>query len=72
MAEQTIELRIEGMSCEHCVAAVRKALQAVPGVTGVEVDLPSGKATVTMDRERAAVEQLVAAVDEEGYTTELA
>ena len=72
MAEQTIELRIEGMSCEHCVAAVRKALQAVPGVTGVEVDLPSGKAMVELDPGLVTVEKLVAAVDEEGYTTELA
>ena len=72
MAQQTIELRIEGMSCEHCVAAVRKALLAVPGVTGVEMDLPSGKATVELAPGLVTVDQLVAAVDEEGYTAALA
>ena len=37
--------KVEGMMCEHCVAHVKKALEAFPGVT-VDVDLASGKATV--------------------------
>lgn len=57
---------VSGMSCEHCVAAVRAELGKVEGVTGVEVDLGSGRVTVTSDRplDRAAV---AAAVDEAGY-----
>ncbi|MFO7278821.1 MAG: copper ion binding protein [Thermoanaerobacterales bacterium] len=57
---------VSGMSCEHCVAAVRAELGKVEGVTGVEVDLDSGRVTVTSDRplDRAAV---AAAVDEAGY-----
>lgn len=35
-------LTVEGMSCEHCRSAVLKAVSAVPGVTEVRVDLPSG------------------------------
>ena len=38
-------IKVEGMMCEHCVAHVKKALEAFPGVT-VDVDLASGKATV--------------------------
>jgi copper chaperone CopZ len=30
------------MTCEHCVAAVTKALQSLPGVSGVRVDLANG------------------------------
>jgi copper chaperone len=37
---------IEGMSCGHCVMRVKSALEAVPGVSGVSVDLTSGKASV--------------------------
>jgi copper chaperone len=57
---------VSGMSCEHCVAAVRAELGKVEGVTGVEVDLGRGRVTVTSDRplDRAAV---AAAVDEAGY-----
>jgi copper chaperone CopZ len=68
MATQTLELTIEGMTCEHCVSAVKNALMGVPGVTSAEVDLKAGQATVVLDPEQASVESLVAAVEEEGYT----
>ena len=43
---EMIELNIEGMTCMHCVGAVKKALTEVEGVTGVEVTLEPGSATV--------------------------
>lgn len=60
------EFRIEGMTCGHCVAAVTAALSALEGVSGVEVDLEAGSATVTSDEEfdHAAVG---AAIHEAGY-----
>ena len=36
-------LKIEGMTCSHCKAAVEKALKAVPGVIDVAVDLEKKK-----------------------------
>ncbi len=39
------EIRVKGMSCSHCAAAVTKALEILPGMTGVQVDLPSGRVT---------------------------
>jgi len=38
-------VKIEGMTCQHCVMAVEKALAGVPGVTNVQVDLTRGEAT---------------------------
>lgn len=38
-------IKITGMSCQHCVMAVTKALSAVDGVKDVKVDLMSGLAT---------------------------
>lgn len=65
-----IQLKIEGMTCGHCVMAVKQALAAVPGVQGaVEVDLASGRAQVGGSPDPAA---LVAAVAEEGYSAALA
>ncbi len=58
-------LKIEGMTCNHCVMAVKQALEAIPGVSGrVEVTLKPGAAVVEGD---ASPEALVAAVAEEGY-----
>ena len=58
--------RVEGMTCEHCVRAVRAEVGALEGVDEVEVDLAPGEVAVTSTAplERAAVQ---AAVDEAGY-----
>lgn len=40
---KTVE--VKGMSCQHCVMSVTKALNAVPNVKDVAVDLGAGKAT---------------------------
>ena len=38
-------IKIRGMSCQHCVMAATKALNALDGVKDVKVDLKSGVAT---------------------------
>jgi copper chaperone CopZ len=58
-------LRIEGMTCGHCVAAVEQELRAVPGIAEVRVDLAAGTATVVGDG--FTDDALRAAVDEAGY-----
>lgn len=42
----TKTISIEGMHCQHCVAAVNEALQAVPCVTSVSVSLENNNAVV--------------------------
>ncbi|SHO45678.1 heavy-metal-associated domain-containing protein [Desulfopila aestuarii] len=37
-------VKIKGMSCQHCVGSVKKALEAIPGVNDVTVDLEKGEA----------------------------
>ena len=60
-------LKITGMTCQHCVRAATEALQAVPGVVRVEVDLASGLAQVEGSADQAA---LTAAVQAAGYGAE--
>ena len=38
-----MEITVKGMSCGHCAAAVTKALEALPGVSQVQVDLSTGR-----------------------------
>jgi copper chaperone len=65
-----IQLKIQGMTCGHCVMAVKTALAAVPGVEGaVDVDLKAGEAKVGGSPDPAA---LLAAVAEEGFTATVA
>jgi copper chaperone len=64
------KLKIEGMSCEHCVKAVEEALAGVPGVEQVTaVRLADGEAEVAGSAEPGA---LIAAVEDEGYDARLA
>lgn len=39
------EIKVKGMSCGHCAAAVTRALQSLPGVSEVQVDLAGGRVT---------------------------
>ncbi len=63
---KTLKLKVDGMSCGHCVAAVKKALEAVEGVLRADVDLEAGQATVQGEadlQEQVLIEALV----DEGY-----
>lgn len=61
----TRQFSIEGMTCEHCVAAVTAEVAKVPGISEVQVDLNEASLTVTGDViDEAAIR---AAVDEAGY-----
>jgi copper chaperone CopZ len=53
------------MTCEHCRAAVREEVGAVPGVAAVEVDLSAG--VVTVEGEDVSPAAVAAAVEEAGY-----
>lgn len=59
-------VRIEGMTCGHCAAAVQAALEGVAGVTGVTVDLPAGRARVVGANDIPAP-TLAAAVEDAGF-----
>ncbi|MGA8752023.1 heavy-metal-associated domain-containing protein [Candidatus Deferrimicrobium sp.] len=67
MEKEQVALAITGMTCGHCVAAVKKALTAVPGVEAVEVNLSPPRAVVSCDPSRTTVEMLTKATAGEGY-----
>lgn len=61
----TVQIKIEGMTCGHCTAAVEKALAGVPGVEKVvDVSLETGTATI---KGTVAANALAAAVRDAGY-----
>ena len=60
-------LKIQGMTCNHCVMRVAKALKQVPGVQDARVDLQKGEAVVTYDDVLVTHEKLTLAVVDAGY-----
>lgn len=62
-------LKVSGMTCHHCVNAVKEALEGVAGVERAEVSLDAGQAEVDGQADPQA---LIKAVAEEGYEAEVA
>jgi copper ion binding protein len=44
---ETRTYAVEGMTCDHCVLSVREEVSEVGGVSAVDVELASGRLTVT-------------------------
>jgi copper chaperone len=65
--EKMEKIRIRGMSCQHCVMSVTKALTDLPGVKNVRVDLVKGEATFEKGQDLAP-DQIRKAIEGAGYT----
>jgi copper chaperone CopZ len=61
-----LRLTIEGMTCEHCVRAVRNRLADTPGVQVEQVEV--GSAVITLDPAATTIELVEDAIADEGYT----
>ncbi len=59
-------MKIEGMSCKHCVGAVTQALSDLKGVRDVNVDLATGRASFTHD-EDLDMDAVRTAIEKAGY-----
>jgi len=62
-----ITLNVSGMSCEHCVKAVKNALSAIAGVKNITVSLKDGKVSFSHDPAKVPLDKIKAAITEEGY-----
>lgn len=67
MSKEVKTIGVNGMSCSHCVHAVKTAVGALEGVEQVEVDLNGKKATVTFDPEKVTLQQVKDAIEDQGY-----
>ena len=67
MSTEATTLEVRGMTCNNCVRHVTKALQGLPGVRAVEVDLASGSTRVQHEPGAVSVAEMLAAVEDAGY-----
>jgi P-type Cu+ transporter len=63
----TSEIKVLGMSCNHCVDSVKKAVSKLEGVKSVEVELIKNKATIKYDTTIVSLDSIINAVTEAGY-----
>ncbi|MDH5637078.1 MAG: heavy-metal-associated domain-containing protein [Nitrospinota bacterium] len=61
-------IRIEGMSCGHCVNWLSQALMRIDGVEDAKVDLEGQQAKVSFDEGRVTNEMMSNAIERAGYS----
>ncbi|MGL5271553.1 MAG: copper chaperone CopZ [Selenomonadaceae bacterium] len=66
MMEKTV-LKVEGMSCDHCVKSITQGVGALPGVASVAVDLTAKIVTVDFNPTTVSIDKIKAAIDDQGY-----
>ncbi len=65
---ETIQLNIQGMTCNGCVNSVKNVLKKMIGVVSVDVSLEQNRATVIYNPEQANPSQLKAAIENAGFS----
>ncbi|MDR0503120.1 MAG: copper ion binding protein [Treponema sp.] len=65
-------IKVEGMSCNHCVKAIKKAVNALAaspeaGIGSVNADLEKGIVTVEFDKSLVTIEKIKRAIEDEGF-----
>lgn len=60
-------LKVEGMSCNHCVNAVETSVGELSGVSGVNVNLDTGEVEVAFDEGKATLSQIKESIEDQGF-----
>ncbi|MGC8809946.1 MAG: heavy-metal-associated domain-containing protein [bacterium] len=60
------KIKIKGMTCQHCVLSVTKALATIPGLKNIQVDLQRGEATYE-NFTNVSREVIKQAIEDAGY-----
>lgn len=64
---EKIVFNVEGMSCEHCVKAVTRAVGALPGIGSVNVELAAHTVTVEYDAAKTSPDKIKAEIEDQGF-----
>ncbi|MDO5074168.1 MAG: cation transporter [Neisseria animaloris] len=68
---ETINIKIDGMTCGGCVKSVTKVLKALNGATKAEVDLASSSAQITFDPAKVQTAALIETIEDAGFDAAL-
>lgn len=60
-------LKVQGMSCAHCVNAVESSVGELQGVSAVKVDLDKGEVAVEFDNNATSLNEIQETIEDQGY-----
>ncbi|EJQ98014.1 copper chaperone CopZ [Bacillus mycoides] len=64
---EQLTLKVEGMSCGHCVNSIESNVKELNGVEQVKVQLAEGTVEVTIDSSVVTLKDIVAVIEDQGY-----
>ncbi|QGQ47938.1 copper chaperone CopZ [Metabacillus sediminilitoris] len=64
---ETVTLKVEGMSCNHCVNAIESNVGKLQGVSNVKVNLDNGTVEVSFDSSEVSKEAMIDVIEDQGY-----
>ncbi|WP_426940364.1 copper chaperone CopZ [Bacillus mycoides] len=64
---EQLTLKVEGMSCGHCVNSIESNMKELNGVEQVKVQLAEGTVEVTIDSSVVTLKDIVAVIEDQGY-----
>jgi copper chaperone len=64
---ETVTLKVEGMSCDHCIKAVTSSVGGLDGVESVNVSLEAGTAEVKFDGAKVSLGRIKSEIEDQGY-----
>ena len=67
LANKTVVIEVEGMTCESCAVHISETLKKLKGVVSAEADYPKKNVTVVFNPKQITLEQIKKAIDEIGY-----
>lgn len=67
---QNVTLKVQGMSCGHCVKAVESSVGELKGIENVKVNLDDAEAVVSFDEAQVSLEDIKETIEDQGYDVE--
>ncbi|GER66820.1 copper chaperone CopZ [Weizmannia acidilactici] len=64
---EKVTLDVQGMSCEHCVRAIKGSVGELAGVSKVDVHLSEGKVDVEFNPNEVTLEKVKETIEDQGY-----
>ncbi|CAH2462675.1 MULTISPECIES: copper chaperone CopZ [Bacillus] len=64
---EQLTLKVEGMSCGHCVNSIESNVKELNGVEQVKVQLAEGTVEVTIDSSVVTLKDIVVVIEDQGY-----
>lgn len=67
---EQVTLKVQGMSCGHCVKAIEGSVGELDGVHGVNVKLDDAQVEITFNESQISIDKIKETIEDQGYEVE--